>query len=135
MLIWKTPPTFSATSACSNVPKLSYTFAKSCNNCMVDLILPLASVLSTPKLSNKFTTLPLCSLVKIVLKELPITAPPRAVVCCAEVTIAISSFNETPDCAALLPTRLIASAKSSELTANAASTLANLLTISVVVAA
>ena len=88
-----------------------------------------------PSVPNKSTTLPRCKRVKIVLNELPITAPPRAVVCCAEVTIAISSFNETPDCAALLPTRAKASAKSAELTAKAASTVANLLTTSVAVTA
>jgi hypothetical protein len=88
-----------------------------------------------PKVPSKSTTLPRCKRVKIVLKELPITAPPRAVVCCAEVTMAISSFKLTPDCAALLPTRARASARSAELTAKAASTLANLLTTSVAVTA
>ncbi len=71
------------------------------------------------------------NLVNIVLRELPITEPPRAVTCWAVVTKAISSSNETPASLADEPTRLIAFAKSAELTANAASTLAILLTISV----
>ena len=64
----------------------------------------------------------------MVLNELPITAPPRAVICCADVTAAINSSIPRPASIAELPTRLTASAKSLELTANAASTAANLLT-------
>ena len=89
------------------------------------------SLTVTPNLSKSFITLGLWILVKIVLSELPITLPPRAVVCCAEVTAAINWSNETPALSALLATRLMASAKSDELTANFASTLANLFVISV----
>ena len=72
---------------------------------------------------------------KIVFKALPITAPPRAVVCCTEVTIPSNSSKLTPASLAEDPTRWIASERSLELTANLASTAASLLTTSVVVRA
>ena len=67
------------------------------------------------------------------MKELPITAPPRAVTCCAAVTKAIVSFKVTLASEAVEPTRLIASAKSPALTAKFASALVSLSTKSALV--
>ena len=64
---------------------------------------------------------------------LPITAPPRPVVCCTEVTIAFNSSNPTLASFAEDPTRPIASTKSLAPTANFVSTATNLLTEEVVV--
>ena len=89
-----------------------------------------ASLVATPRDSRAVITLGLCILVKIVLNALPITAPPRAVTCWVAATMPNSSSNPTPAVEAVLPTRLKASAKSAELTANAASTAANLFVIS-----
>ena len=93
-------------------------------------VAPSLSLVTTPSLFKASITLGLCTLVKIVLNELPITAPPRAVICWVAATTPKSSSKLTPAVEAVLPTRLKASAKSAELTAKAASTAANLLVIS-----
>ena len=90
-------------------------------------VAPLASLVLMPISSSASKVLGLWRRVKIVLKLLPITAPPRAVICCAAVTIPSSWSILTPAVAAVLPTRLKASAKSAPLTANAWSTAINLL--------
>ena len=74
----------------------------------------------------------LCILVKIVFNPLPITAPPRAVVCCSAVTKPIKLSISTPASIATAPVLSKAFIKSSELTANLTSTAANLSIISVV---
>ena len=101
--------------------------------CIKGKALPAASVVATPICCSASRVLGLWSLVKIVLNALPIFAPPLAVICWAAVTTAMVSFNETLADSAELATRLIASARSAELTANAASTAAILSTTSVVV--
>ena len=65
--------------------------------------------------------------VNIVLKELPITAPPLAVACWAAVTIPINWSKLKPASWATAPARDKASIKSSAPTANLTSTAANLL--------
>ena len=77
----------------------------------------------------------LCSLVKIVFKALPITGPPRAVVCCSAATRPDNLSISNPTSLATAPVLSKAFTKSSALTANLTSTAANLSIISVVVSA
>ena len=135
ILIWKTPPTCSAIAALCTPFNVSYFLDKSPKIWINGRIFPSVVFVCIPNCSSASNVSVLCSLVKIVLKEFPITAPPLAVICCADVTIAISSSKLTPASSAELPTRLTASARSAELTAKLASTAANLLIISVEVKA
>ena len=74
-----------------------------------------------------------CILVNMVFKLLPITAPPRAVVCWSAATKPTKLSNSTPASMATAPALCKPLIKSSELTANFTSTAANLSIISVVV--
>ena len=133
MFIWNTPPTSSAVWAFCAADKVSYLLAKSFKTPIAGRIVPFKFFTWTPRPLSWSTTSVLLILVKIVLSELPITGPPRAVVCCTAVTAAINSSIPNPASSAVAPTRLIAFARSAELTAKAASTLAILLTIWVLV--
>ena len=85
--------------------------------------------ISTPNSLNWSIVLPRASRVKIDLNALPITAPPRAVLCSTAVTRPKSSLKLTPASSAVDPARLNASAKSCADTAKAVSTATILLTI------
>ena len=90
-------------------------------------------MVATPISSRASLTDDLCILVNILLNALPITEPPRAVICCTLVTAANNSSKLTFAPWAVDPALARAFAKSSVLTAKAASTVASLLTSSVVV--
>ena len=66
---------------------------------------------------------------KIVLNELPITDPPRAVLTCTAVITPTNSSNDTPARLATDPARLIPSIKSLSETAAATAAADNLLSI------
>ena len=119
-LTWKTPATLSANWFCCAWLKSWNLFAKFCNTLVAGSIAPVVmSRVSTPIARNFFWTSVLPILVKMVLNALPITAPPRAVLCCTAVVMANNSSMLTPASTADEPTRDIALARSSELTAKA----------------
>ena len=89
---------------------------------------PDASVTCTPKFCIVCSLSRLCNLVKIVLNELPITAPPLEVFCCTALTIPANSSKLTPACPATAPARLKASARSLSDTAAFLAASENLLT-------
>ena len=84
----------------------------------------------TPKSCKVVKFSKLCSLVNIVLKELPITAPPRAVFCCTAVMTPTSSLKSTPAWFATDADLFIPSIKSLSETAAAAAADDSLLRIS-----
>ena len=96
---------------------------------MVGSISPSVFFTAIPKLAKSSKTSVLPNLVKILLKALPITAPPRAVRSCTTVTTPISSLKEILASTAEEALRFKASERCSELTANFASTAASLSTI------
>ena len=104
-----------------------------CNTLSAGSTAPVNVLTATPISSNCLIDSGLCILVKIVLSPLPITAPPRAVVCCNEVMIPTKLSSSTPASIATAPARSRPLIKSSELTANFTSTAASLSIISVVV--
>ena len=85
--------------------------------------------MATPSSLSCSIVEPRLILVNIDLKALPITAPPRAVLCSTAVIRARSSSNFTPASSAVEPARLNPSARSCAETAKAVSTATILLTI------
>ena len=84
--------------------------------------------MAIPKLFNNSIFSGRPARVKIDFKALPITAPPRAVLCCKAVIADKVSLRDTPASCAVLPTRDKPSAKSSVETAKALSKFVNLST-------
>ena len=100
---------------------------------MAGKILPCTSCTCTLKASKAVRVSRRCNLVKIVLRALPITAPPRPVCCCTAATMAFNSSKLTLASTAAEPTRPKPSIRSRAETANLVSTATNLLRASVVV--